>query len=132
MVIIKSGKCRKENGQWVKRCFQTFFHATVTVEQDLFCLKRPLQLIKQESYGLFFWSYWWLFFTEKELVKKELVVLKGEILELCETSWIFKFCWNINDLLPISNICFKTMIKLPPAQAGKRTVAGNRNAEFKY
>lgn len=66
------------------------------------------------------------------MVMKEQMVMKGKNLELCETSWMFNFCWNITNLLPVNNLYFKTMIKLRPAQAGKRTVVGNRNAELKY
>lgn len=62
---------------------------------------------------------------------KEQVVIKGKIFKLCRTSWMFKFCWNITDLLPMNNLHFKTMSKLHPAQAGKRTVGGITNDEFK-
>lgn len=65
------------------------------------------------------------------MVMKEQVVMKGKQPELCETSWMFKFYWNITDLLPMNSLRFKTMIKLHPVQAGKGTVVGNKNAEFK-
>lgn len=44
---------------------------------------------------------------------------------------MFEFCWNKTDLLPMNNLCSKTMVKLHPVQAGKGTVVGNKNAEFK-
>ena len=38
------------------------------------------------------------------MVGKEQMVMKGKQLELCETSWMFKFCWDIEYQLPMNNL----------------------------
>lgn len=38
------------------------------------------------------------------MVGKEQMVMKGIQLELSEASWMFEFCWDTEDQLPINNL----------------------------
>lgn len=135
---------RRKMESWVikiKMFPNACFHATGMMAQDWFCLEIPVQMIKQkyygqECYGPFLWSYCWLFFI------KEYNGWKRENGNERKTTWTL---WNFldvqllsghrglatNEQPPETSLCFKTMIKLHPVQARRRTGGGNMNAGFK-
>lgn len=80
------------------------FHATRKMEWVWFYLQRPVQLIKQEYYGLFLWSYCWLVFVKECNGWKR---ANGNERKTACTLWNLldvQICWDTEDQLPMNNL----------------------------